>query len=319
VTSTKGSLNVKDYPFAFSIATLLYPEILTSDTNFTMVIGITVFGGMFGSLLTILNPVGKGIGLIYLLKKMPKIFTELRVNPLVEGMLNKNCRSAIFSSPSISYETDKLVGMIYFLVVLALAFYRFTFGNYIEIFNLDFQQSQWIMASIALSFIFVLFIFVGSVTGLTISRFTSVSHLDRIKSVTLMNSAVEFANLSTEGNRWTNYVTNNQPMHNLILKEMVQLEKKKIKTFSDFENQFDFLPIKNCFIQQRQQYPEVRIKQNTWKACVSIQEIASRYKISISEALVWFEMPRYLQPGEFDNPISQLQSSVESRDWEERF
>jgi len=319
MTNTKGSLNIKDYPFAFSIATLLFPEILLNNANFSMIIGLTVFGGMFGSLLTILNPGGKIIGMAYLLKDMPKIFGELRVNPLVNGMLNKNFRSAVFSSPSISYENDKLVGMGYFMIILGLALYRVTFGNYLEIFELDLQQSRLIIASIALSFVFVIFVFIGSITGLKISKFNSVSHLDRIKSVVLMNTAVEFTNLTTEGARWANYVTINQPSHGIIIKSMLQLEKKKIKTFSDFEEEYDLLSMKTELKQANQQYSEPQINHNTWKACMSIQEIASRYKIKISEALVWFDHTRYLQAGEFDNPISQLQSSIESRDWESAF
>ncbi len=51
----RTGLNIKDFPFAFSIAALFYPGIL-AGTSQSPIIGLLLIGGMLGSLLTIINP-----------------------------------------------------------------------------------------------------------------------------------------------------------------------------------------------------------------------------------------------------------------------
>src|SRR5690349_9306955 len=103
-------LNIKDYPFAFSIAVLFYPNLLSDINDNHIILGILLIGGMLGSLLTIINPLGLLIkyyytrnysDLIYYLI-FPSIFPAK--NNMIHHMAEKNFRSALVA-PTISFET----------------------------------------------------------------------------------------------------------------------------------------------------------------------------------------------------------------------
>lgn len=315
----QGGLNIKDYPFAFSVAALLFPQILSDNTNTVpIILGITLIGGMLGSLLTIINPVGLLIREIYWRRSFLKVYPKLNSqNTLVKQILKKNFRAAL-SSPSISYESNKIVGMLYFLVILSLAIIRTLTGLSVN------DTLLWgIRIGAIIGFGGVMLVLLHDVYGFTLKksiRFISkkaISHLDRIRSVTISNLAVDFANLSNEGaNRWLNrYVPNNQDIIRTVCNELSKMENLPISTFDDFGKAFPIQTLANEYAKFNMSWNQGYTLQMCFNAYRSAREVSLRYEVKLSQALTWFANPQFLNQTEFDDPISQLQTSIESRDW----
>jgi hypothetical protein len=164
MTSGKGGLNIKDYPFAFSIATLLFPSILTTQDQ-TVIFGILLVGGMVGSILTIVNPFGIATKYIYIWTSKKKMIPEIRKTPFINKVVLKNFHDS-FSSPSISFETDKLVAMFYFLVVLGIALFRLVFDpGFVNILKLDEFQTFVAIVIVVLGLVGVSITMLSNIVG----------------------------------------------------------------------------------------------------------------------------------------------------------
>jgi len=315
----KGGLNIKDYPFAFSVAALLFPEILqTTDNPLAPILTITIVGGMLGSMLTIINPFGLAIREIYWRTKQSRVYTRLNFeNNWVRQILKKNFRAAL-SSPPISFEMDKMVGMIYFLIVLGFAIFRTTQPDFITSLNLT-ENTLWgIRIGAGIGFVSVFVVLHYHVRGFVFrSSKKAISHLDRIRTVTISNLAVDFSNLSNEGNRWNRYTTNHSELRLAICDELVRIHNHiPVRLLRDhFTEDLDLVKMKNHYSRLGHRWNDNTTPNLLFFAFRSVWEITNRYETTFPETTLWFRTLAFLNPTEFDEPIGQLQDSIESRDW----
>jgi len=88
-------------------------------------------------------------------------------------------------------------------------------------------------------------------------------------------------------------------------------------TAENFRNEFNQNDIRIFFDRQlRQQYNTEQMIIRWWIYFTIVKDLAKRYDISIDDALVWHNNNIFLQPANLDAPISNLQSSVDTRDWQ---
>jgi len=314
----KGGLGIKDYPFAFSVAALILPTLWSEgQIQFTTLFAITIIGGMLGSILTIVNPVGVFFRAIYINSKMSDVLPNLRKNPLMNGIIDKNFRAAL-TSPSISYETDKIVGMLYFLAVLGFAIYRLQSEDFVSLLPFDQNQIDNAINGAGVGFVAVFLVWYFHVAGFNIGGFRSISHTKRIETVTVLNAALEITNLSNDGRKIWVYHYNRKETSDLICNELNKLDSKSMVNFSTFEKYFDDVKIKNEFLKLNlgKSWDSTTQKHSFWNSCVIINEIRRRFSVKFTEALVWMSDNHYLGPQELDVSVSQLQTSTESRDWQ---
>jgi hypothetical protein len=315
LTSSKGSLNIKDYPFAFSVAALLFPPIVNSGNETTLFFSIAIVGGMLGSLLTILNPIGLIIRAFYLLGLI-STFKKLRITSLTNGIIKKNYRAAL-SSPSIAYETDKMVGMFYFIAVLGFAIFRFSSPEFLTQINLDSSKADLIIIGASIGIIAVTLVLLFDVIGFKRLGFRSVSHIDRIRAVTSLNMAADFDNLSNEGRRVMDHVMLSQSSLIIdVLKELNSLQNFKINNMDEFNQKFSVSKIKEIAKSRGISGINDQDDKNYYDFFNYVKEMSFKYDISFSNAMVWFLDGRVLSIGELDNPSSLLQSSIDTRDWQ---
>src|SRR2546427_271868 len=101
-------LNIKDYPFAFSVAVLFAPNLLSDPSNNHAILGILLIGGILGSLLTIINPLGLLIKYYYTREYSSQIYHIIFPsmfpvkNNMIKNIAEKNFRSAL-TTPAIYY------------------------------------------------------------------------------------------------------------------------------------------------------------------------------------------------------------------------
>lgn len=313
MVSGSGGLNIKDYPFAFSIAVLLFPDVL-NDQNVTSFLAITLVGGMLGSLLTIINPVGLLIRALYL-RYDHLVFPELRlIHFFVHRIITKNFRASL-SAPTITYEVDKMVGILYFLAILGLALYRLTSFDFQKVLGLDSLESSGMIIGIILGIIGVVLVLYNHVWGGSFHSSKSVTHLDRIRSVTALNIGVDFSNLCNEGERWKLYRTENPHLINAVTEEFYSLENFDIKSYPDFCKTFKISKIRNAYQENNVSWQDERNSKYLFEAYKSLREICLRYGLTPKQGIAWFSDNLFIKPNIFDAPIPLLQSSIDSRDW----
>lgn len=311
MTFGKGGLNIKDYPFAFSLAVLFFPSILnTSNNELPILFGITIFGGTVGSILTITNPVGILIRYIYIWTCQKKILSELRFNEFLKSVINKNFASAI-TSPSISYEIDKLVGMFYFIVILSITSYRLFFDqDFNDMLNLEDSTKNIIGTFTILGLVGVIVVFIINIIG-----FKSISHLRRIITTTILFLADDISNLSLEGRKFAEKCHNDSRMFEAVRNAIRKLNRE-ILDEDDFYNNFDHSEIDRILPVHQQQWKwDLTRSRRFWQHYLVLKEISKRYNIDLNITSIWFNNTQYIPPKEFDESISQLQSVVDSRDW----
>lgn len=314
----KGGLTVKDYPFAFSIAALVFPQILQGGNDLAPILTITLVGGMLGSLLIIINPVGLAIREVYLRTKQQDVYPKLnQQNNLAKQILKKNFRAAL-SAPAISYENDKIVGMMYFVTVLGFALYRTIQQDFVTALELT-EEAIWGMRiGVGIGLVSVLLVLRYNIWGFIIKKSKkSISHLDRIRTVTISNLAVDFANLSNEGGRWQRYTTGDIEIRRMICKGLLKVEEESpiLILKEHFLKAFPVQQVKNEYTRRRQSWKDNLNLDLLYTTYRSAKEVSLRYDTKLSETLTWFNDMSFLAPTEFDEPISQLQNSIESRDW----
>lgn len=338
----RAGLNIKDFPFAFSIAALFSPNIL-AGTSQTPIIGLLLIGGMLGSLLTIINPLSLLFKWLYKREYsdsidniiLPDLITKN--NELTNKICFKNFNAAL-SSPAISFETDKIIAMIYFIIILTLTIIRSFMGDFTKIFE-SYDMAIWGIRVIAgIGIIGVIMILLHHVYGINfkfsyfeikranirkrIPQISSISQFDRICCVTVANLAIDFANLTNDGNKWSGTKLTNFSVNDVIFQGMNKVDDKVSKVLSpewttsldDFKSQFrneeTTLVGKGFRIFDNPQ--TIQDLYNNYKL---VKEIASRYKVTFSQALPWFYNNAFCKIQELYEYESQLKGYIESRDW----
>lgn len=317
MTVNRGGLNIKDYPFAFTLAALLFPPIIAVGKDATPVLfALVILGGMAGSILTIVNPVGIVIKSIYIYTQRNRILPQIRINKFVEGVIAKNYVDAM-KSPAISFEVDKLVAMFYFVIVLSIAAYRLFFDHeFSTLLQLTITQKYGIGITVTLGLVGVIASMIYNVRG-----WKSVSHLKRTVIVTILLMAYDLANLSHEARKITGITYYNDiNMVNPIRKTLYHLDANKSYNKEDFKKLLDNAEIQNVYEQILKRgiwKSELNVRYlQFWNLFMLIKETSTKYKISYQDAIWWFDHQHYFDLNEFDGPSSQLQSTIDARDWQ---
>ncbi|QUC65019.1 hypothetical protein NsoK4_01720 [Nitrosopumilus sp. K4] len=334
----KTGLNIKDFPFAFSITALFFPNILTgSDAS---IIGVLLIGGMFGSLLTIINPLA-------LLSKwhyrreysntisniiLPDLI--LKHNRLIEKITVKNFNAAL-SSPSISFETDKIIAMIYFSFILVITIIRSFMGDFSQIFEKNELALIGIRIFASIGIVGVMMVLIHHVYGYnfktrSVKIFANISflipyqsqlsQLDRICTVTIANLAIDFANLTNDGMKWKVIGLRTSKAIDMLFREMNRVNNEIDKKYSP-EITISLHEFQTLF--RTEQFKEVgmRLDENLtvigelYENYRIVKEISARYEISFSEALSWFCNENFFKNEELYESESQIRKYIDSRDW----
>lgn len=310
---TKGGLNIKDYPFAFSIAALIFPNILSGE-NFAPLLTITLVGGMLGSLLTIINPVGLLIKGLYL-QKANSVFPKMHlIHVVVHKIIIRNFRASL-SSPAIAYETDKMVGMIYFLIILAIAFYRIHSDDFIKTLDLSELEISGITVGVIFGFAGVIIMLIHHIFGFSFHSKRATSHLDRISGVTALNLAVDFSNLFNEATKWRQYRSEHSTLASITVNEFRKFGSLEKISLDEFRKKIDISKIERAYQRLNYSWDKERNTKLLFEAYKSLRELCLRYDLNIEQGSSWFINDRNAEPTIFDATISQLQSSIDSRDW----
>lgn len=339
----RGGLNIKDFPFAFSISALFSPNIL-SDTFQIPLIGLLLMGGMLGSLLTIINPLSLLFKWLYNREFCDSIRNILlpdlifRQNELTDKICAKNFNAAL-SSPSISFETDKIIAMIYFVIILVSTIIRSFMGDFTKIFE-SYEIVIWAVRTVAIIGVAgVMVILLRHVFGINF-RFTyfeikflgikrkilqqsGLFQFDRIRSVTVANLAIDFANLANDGRKWsTKHLVDDQDM-DAIFVGMNGLDKQVEKihslpcttSYDGFESYFK-TKVKDSLTGLGQRtFEDPKNIQKVYRDYRLVKEISIRYGITFSQALTWFYNDEFFDTSTLYDMESQLKGYIESRDW----
>ena len=311
MSSGKGGLNIKDYPFAFSITTLLFPSIIITADQ-TVMFGILIVGGFVGTILTIVNPFGIFAKYIYIWTSNKKIIPEIRKTEFINKVVSKNFHDS-FSSPSISFETDKLVAMSYFIIVLGIALYRLVLdGDFTKSLNLDEFQRFVAIVIVVLGLVGVSLTMISNIVGRN-----SVNHLRRIESVTTSCFARDIVNLSSVGREIVStYCQNNNEIIGSVLDSFKKFEDDLDITFEKFKESFNHVVLEQIFSNKlRQQYNREVTIQNCWHVYKLILPMHKKYNITFDDMRLWFRNTIFFNRDELDSSLNQLNPSIESRDW----
>ena len=339
----RGGLNIKDFPFAFSIAALISPNIL-AGTSQTPIIGLLLIGGMLGSLLTIINPLSLLFRWIYKKEYSNSIghiiFPDLfpKQNELTRKICVKNFNAAL-SSPSISFETDKIIAMIYFIIVLSITIIRSFMGDFTKLFE-SYDMAIWgIRIVAAIGIVGVVMVLLHHVYGINfkftyvelksrkirkrILQTSGLSQFDRICSVTVANLAIDFANLTNDGHKWSGTKLSNARVNDMIFQGMCRVDKKVNKKLSskwttssdDFESHFRNEEKNKIDGIGFRIFDEPKTIQLLYQNYKLIKEISIRYEVTFSQALSWFYNNVFCNVPELYESESQLKGYIESRDW----
>lgn len=309
--TNKGSLNVKDFPFAFSIAVLLFPNVLSEQSN-TTIYAIIVFGGMIGSILTITNPFGLAINAIYSLVLNKHTLMNLRRTKFIDKITAKQFSKAL-SNPSVSYEADKMVGMTYFLIILGVTVGRLSEKTSFAT-SLHLTESQ-IIIGIILAICGL--IGVSVILIVNIAGFRFPSHIKRIECATILLIANELTNLSLESKRiLANYSYGNITILNMVITELKKLEPKKARDMIKFAENFDHTELGTVIPRDTgtPYYVERKIRQ--WEEIYHIfLDLKSKYGLTFSEIVDWYKTDTYFNNNDLEQDVTQLQSAIDTRDW----
>jgi hypothetical protein len=317
MTTSKGGLSIIDYPFAFSIAALIFPPVIEGQDP-SVLLAIALFGGMVGSILMIVNPVGFLINrtyeLIYKYRTLP-ILAD--ISDFVRAVIARNYEAAL-KSPSITYEVDKLVGMLYFIGVLGLALYRLLYDDVlVKLLNLSHEQAQMLVIIAIIGMALVVTSLVYHVAGW---KWRSISHSCRIRVVTIASMASDFMNLSMEGRRVLHdaFSDNNSLIENAY-NTFVKLDLDYLDSIQVYK-QFEPLVTEQSDL-LKQAHHDLQLSTNVfcekyWNYFLTVQELGRKYKVNLHDAAWWLKRNIFFESAEFDVSLSQLQSSIDSRDWQ---
>ncbi|OLB91700.1 MAG: hypothetical protein AUH25_02030 [Thaumarchaeota archaeon 13_1_40CM_38_12] len=335
-------LNIKDYPFAFSVAVLFAPNLLSDPSNNHAILGILLIGGILGSLLTIINPLGLLIKYYYTREYSSQIYHIIFPsmfpvkNNMIKNIAEKNFRSAL-TTPAISFEIDKIVAMIYFIIILGVAIIRIFLGDLTSILKDNPYLIPIVVTLSVAGLVGVLLVLIRHVYGINFKREklefrsmnlktlqqTTLSQLDRIRLVTIANLAIDYANLSNEIDKWRSYGLEIQPLRQGVLEAFYKLDSSVAKSFASKKWTTDYSHFKE-FVQKEikdlyatNNYTlNAGIMQYLFQRYSSLREISLRYDVEFSEALAWMydlTAESLLVLYEIE---PQVRTSIESRDWD---
>lgn len=317
MVSGKGGLSIKDYPFAFSLAVLLFPPLLSlsTSTDSTFPVGvlfsIVFIGGMLGSILTITNPFGNLLRYIYIWTTKSSTLPELRRNNLLNGIIDKSYDSAI-RSPSISFESDKIVGMFYFVIILSAILYRLRYDD--QFTNLLALSETEIVSAIVFTTIGLIGILLAMI--FSICGVKSISHLGRIKTATVLFATGDIVNISILGDRVYQTTHSRQEVIEVICNAIGVLNPKNIHNPVEFGEQIDDTQIRDILVNDyNSQYNRTVFLAGVWKFFIIIKELTLQYKLELFDVTPWFFPRNFFKPQEMDEPLTQLQTCIDARDW----
>ena len=202
---------------------------------------ITIFGGMLGSLLTIINPGALLINGAYLKQKPSGIINESKDNPMLSGIFAKNFRDAL-SNPSVSYETDKIVGMTYFGIIVLLTLYRILFTSLFDDLNLDNFGRNVALSLTIFAFLGIVLKIGVDMSGFSGLGYKSISHMERIKIVTVMNSVKNLQNLQRESRTFfQQYFSGNPELLQKAVSSLLIYDENKFPDEKEFRTSFNYL------------------------------------------------------------------------------
>jgi len=152
---------------------------------------------------------------------------------------------------------------------------------------------------------------------------SGLSHFDRICSVTVANLAIDFANLTNDGHKWSGTKLSNARVNDMIFQGMNRVDKKVEKTLSskwttslnDFESHFRNEEKDRIDSIGFRIFDEPRTIQFLYQNYKLIKEISIRYGVTFSQSLSWFYNNVFCDVPRLYESESQLKGYIESRDW----
>lgn len=342
MTEGRTGLNIKDYPFAFSITALFFPSLLTGTSN-TAIFGVLLIGGMIGSLLTIINPGGILMKYHYARKDSFEIYNGIISDHLIpkrnliEKIIKKNFKSAA-ASPTITFESDKTIAMIYFLIVLGATIVRTWSTEFATALNNDVYVINGIRIGVVIGLIGVVLVLLNHHFGfnfkfskIKVKAFkkalyyprVSISHFDRIICVTIANLAIDFGNLINESNKWIeDTALQHHPILERVLREFHDYDKEIDKVLGDgwtgdfqsFKEHLEKNRINYAYTSGNNSWNE-NIIQDLYNKYKHIKEIAIDYDVGFSEALSWFGNTHHVNPSVLYDIEPKMRTFTDARDW----
>jgi len=276
-----------------------------------MLFSIVFIGGMLGSILTITNPFGNLLRYIYIWTTKSSTLPELRRNNLLNGIIDKSYDSAI-RSPSISFESDKIVGMFYFVIILVAILYRLRYDD--QFTNLLTLSETEIVSAIVFTTIGLIGILLAMI--FSICGVKSISHLGRIKTATVLFTTGDIVNISILGATVYKTVHSRGELIIAISNAINALNPKNIHNPVELDEQIDDTEIRNTVVNDlRSQYNRTAFLARVWQFFLIIKELTLQYKLNPSDVTPWFTPKNFFKPQEMDEPLTQLQTSIDARDW----
>ncbi|MBI1662405.1 MAG: hypothetical protein IS860_02710 [Nitrosopumilus sp.] len=142
--NSKGILGTKDFPFGVSIVAMFLPLIgiqIADSDNFSF--GVILLGMLVGTFMTITNGSGRIIQLLYKIRLEKNTLKKLREDTVISAVIQKSFWDAV-KTPSISYEEDKIISMVYFCIIIVLIIFNVV--NDTHLFAEQFQNNQKVSA-----------------------------------------------------------------------------------------------------------------------------------------------------------------------------
>lgn len=316
--SNKGALNFKDFPIGFSLALLIFPPIITGEPDQNLFLDsypMLFFGGILGTLFTIINPGAYIINWFYRNIFKFKILKEFRIHKFPKNIIEKNLTTAL-QTPSISFETDKLIGVGYFLGILILACYRLTNDNDFIISLGISTDALWIPISIiGIGIILIIIKILSMIFGLK-----TISHFQQITMVTILHLIYDLENISIISTDFTNVHESNLKRIGCFLREFKkiittkELDEKTIPE-AKFMELFDDSEIEKSAETVEMLYwnSAAEKKQFYWNWYQKFLDVATQYNIKIIDILPWFNNRKFFSSNK--EYTKKLEDSINLRDW----
>lgn len=209
----KGALGAKDFPFGVSLVTLVIPIFMGTPTldNDQIPYYLIFMGMMIGSFLVITNIPAKIMHFTYSAVCKKNVLKEIQEDKFVNAITEKSFCDAM-KTPSISYEEDKIIGMIYFCIILSLSLYHSIFGTYFQnMLNNDSNLITIVGVIVVVSLVGVVIALIWNIWK------SSPNHLQKISCVTASLVFSNMLNLMREEKRFKDKIRHD----NLILPKVI--------------------------------------------------------------------------------------------------
>ena len=122
-------------------------QIADSD-NFSF--GVILLGMLVGTFMTITNGSGRIIQLLYKIRLEKNTLKKLREDTVISAVIQKSFWDAV-KTPSISYEEDKIISMVYFCIIIVLIIFNVV--NDTHLFAEQFQSNEDMILMVLATFL----------------------------------------------------------------------------------------------------------------------------------------------------------------------